>query len=68
MLGWEPAAVRVLGVADRTRGARAVRDAVARSVTDPLAGILLTSRDAELVEVLVEDSAVRLRPRSMERV
>lgn len=68
VLGWEPAAVRALGVVDRARGARAVRDAVARSVTDPLAGILLTSRDAELVEVLAEDGTIRLRQRSMERV
>jgi ATP-dependent Clp protease ATP-binding subunit ClpC len=65
MLGWEPAAVRMLGVADRARGARAVRDAVARQVTDPLAGLLLAEEEPELVEVLAEEGKIRLRSRAV---
>ncbi|MDO5548282.1 MAG: ATP-dependent Clp protease ATP-binding subunit [Eubacteriales bacterium] len=68
LLGWEPAVVRALGVVDHARGARAVRDEIARQIADPLAGLLLESGEADLVEILLEDGSIQLKRRLMERV
>ena len=54
-LTWDEAAERALGVVDRKRGARAVRDEVARRVTDPLAGLLLSGRAGNEVTVYVTE-------------
>ncbi len=55
---WDKAVERQLGVVDRKRGARAVRDAVARQVTDPLAGLLLSGDGGGCIRIAVRDGAV----------
>ena len=62
-LTWDETTEQALGVVDRTRGARAVRDAVAQQVTDPLAGLLLSGRAGHWIELRTEDGAVQLHVR-----
>jgi len=59
-LCWSPDAEQRLGVVDAKRGARAVRDEVARCVTDPLAGLLLTGHAGQCVEIQIQEQAVHL--------
>ncbi len=59
-LCWSSDAEQRLGVVDAKRGARAVRDEVARCVTDPLAGLLLTGHAGQCVEIQIQEQAVHL--------
>ncbi len=59
-LTWDGAAERALGLVDRTRGARAVRDEVARRVTDPLASLLLSGKAGEWIEIRTAEDGVTL--------
>ena len=59
-LCWSQDAEQRLGVVDAKRGARAVRDEVARCVTDPLAGLLLTGHAGQCVEIQIQEQAVHL--------
>ena len=62
-LTWDSAAEQALGVVDASRGARAVRDAVARRVTDPLAALLLSGKAGQWVEVQAADGEIALAVR-----
>ncbi|MDO4287044.1 MAG: ATP-dependent Clp protease ATP-binding subunit [Eubacteriales bacterium] len=57
---WDEKAEKRLGIVDAKRGARAVRDEVARKVTDPLAGLLLSGRAGQQVEIQVEEDDILL--------
>lgn len=59
-LTWDKKAEQILGIVDRARGARAVRDEVARKVTDPLASLLLSGRAGNWVEVQAADGDIVL--------
>ncbi len=59
-LCWSQDAEQQLGIVDAKRGARAVRDEVARCVTDPLAGLLLTGHAGQCVEIQIQEQAVHL--------
>ena len=59
-LTWDARTEELLGVVDVNRGARAVRDAVARKVTDPLAGLLLSGGAGQQVELRVENGTIAL--------
>lgn len=59
-LTWDAGTEQLLGVVDVNRGARAVRDAVARKVTDPLAGLLLSGRAGQQVELRAENDTIAL--------
>ena len=48
------------GVVDGKRGARAVRDEVAKCVTDPLAGLLLTGQAGQCVAIQIQENSVQL--------
>ena len=62
-LTWDSAAEQALGVVDASRGARAVRDAVARRVPDPLAALLLSGKAGQWVEVQAADGEIALAVR-----
>ena len=62
-LTWDETAEQTLGIVDRARGARAVRDEVARKVTDPLAGLLLSGKAGHWVEIQAADGDVLLSVR-----
>ena len=62
-LTWDAQVEQALGIADRARGARAVRDEVARRVTDPLAGLLLSGKAGGWIEVQVVDGGIALTAR-----
>ncbi len=62
-LTWDRKTEQLLGVVDRARGARAVRDAVAQKVTDPLAGLLLSGRAGCWVELKEENGQIALHVR-----
>ena len=59
-LTWSAEAERRLGVVDGKRGARAVRDEVAKCVTDPLAGLLLTGQAGQCVAIQIQENRVQL--------
>lgn len=59
-LTWDEKTEQLLGVVDHARGARAVRDAVAQKVTDPLAGMLLSGRAGHWIELRAEAGEVVL--------
>ena len=59
-LTWSAEAERRLGVVDGKRGARAVRDEVAKCVTDPLAGLLLTGQAGQGVAIQIQENRVQL--------
>lgn len=59
-LMWDTEVEQLLGVVDVNRGARAVRDAVARKVTDPLAGLLLSGGAGQQVELCAEHGDIAL--------
>lgn len=59
-LTWSAEAERRLGVVDSKRGARAVRDEVAKCVTDPLAGLLLTGQAGQCVAIQIQENRVQL--------
>lgn len=59
-LTWDKKAEQALGIVDHARGARAVRDTVARRVTDPLAGLLLSSKAGDWVEIQVLNGDITL--------
>lgn len=59
-LTWSAEAERRLGVVDGKRGARAVRDEVAKCVTDPLAGLLLTGQAGQCVAIQIQENSVQL--------
>ena len=59
-LTWSAEVERRLGVVDGKRGARAVRDEVAKCVTDPLAGLLLTGQAGQCVAIQIQENSVQL--------
>lgn len=59
-LTWDEKTEQLLGVVDRARGARAVRDAVAQKVTDPLAGMLLSGRAGHWIQLRAEADEIVL--------
>lgn len=61
VLQWDAAAVQHLGIADAKRGARAVRDAVAEQVTDPLAAMLLAGEAGTEVQITIHDDTIVLK-------
>ena len=60
-LQWDAAVTRHLGIADAKRGARAVRDAVAEQVTDPLASMMLAGEAGAEVHVMLQQDMVVLK-------
>lgn len=62
-LTWNEKVEQALGIADRARGARAVRDEVARKVTDPLAGLLLTGKASAWIEIQTVTGEIKLEVR-----
>lgn len=67
-LEWEDAVGERLGIVDVQRGARAVRDEVARQVADPLASILLDEEPTDAVELRMTDGALHLIRKTAQRV
>ena len=67
-LCWNPEVTALLGVEDRRRGARAVRDEVAKRIADPLASLLLDCEHADAVELYVEHGVLRMKKKLAERV
>ncbi|MCD8356672.1 MAG: ATP-dependent Clp protease ATP-binding subunit [Clostridia bacterium] len=59
-LTWDERVEKLLGIVDANRGARAVRDEVARKVTDPLAGLLLSGKAGQQVEIQAEKDKIVL--------
>ncbi|MDO4174643.1 MAG: ATP-dependent Clp protease ATP-binding subunit [Eubacteriales bacterium] len=59
-LVWDTPVEQKLGIVDAKRGARAVRDEVARKVTDPLAGLLLSGRAGQQVEIQAQGDEIKL--------
>ena len=59
-LTWDAQAEQILGIADPSRGARAVRETVAQQVADPLAALILSGRAGNCVLVQAADGQVRL--------
>lgn len=59
-LEWENTVQERLGIVDVRRGARAVRDEVAKQIADPLASILLSEDLPDTVKLEVEGDTVRL--------
>lgn len=64
-LTWDEKAEQALGVADRARGARAVRELVAKKVTDPLAGMLLSGKAGGWVELQSDGNDITLETREI---
>ena len=67
-LTWEENVLKIVGIVDPKRGARAVRDIVAQKVTDPLASLMLSGKAGQWVQVQTEENEVVLRVHCAETV
>ncbi len=68
VLEWEDAVPERLGIVDVRRGARAVRDIVAKQVADPLAAILLGEQKTDAVRLCVQHGELQLIRKTVQRV
>lgn len=67
-LEWDEAVRERLGIVDRRRGARAVRDEVAKMVADPLAAILLSEQPTDAVQLQMKDGTLHLIRKTAQKV
>ncbi|MGN1013802.1 MAG: AAA family ATPase [Butyricicoccus sp.] len=67
-LRWDAEVTALLGVEDHCRGARAVRDEVAKQIADPLAELLLDREHMDAVELYVEEGVIGIKKKLAERV
>lgn len=67
-LQWDEAVRERLGIVDSRRGARAVRDEVAKQVADPLAAILLSEQPTDAVELRMKGGILHLIRKTAQKV